>query len=160
MQRVLISILPLCFAAASPAAVLSSDLKVQNIDPKSDLVGVISGGNIRIDTKKKEVAMNLKREQLFSCLAIGICPPPPPAGPLKIELPLTRKGKDGCEATIYRAESAATTLEDAQRQIEIVDNSTNICKTFVALPAVEVRYIYTSDQTGLTESVFVGSGLR
>lgn len=95
----------------------------------------IQGGNIAIDFFDKQITLSL--QPAWHCPAGAMCAMVMPAA-VEYTLPVVETKIGSCQERIYIARHDARPVDGALTQITVVDNSTNFCEYFAAIPTTEV----------------------
>lgn len=93
----------------------------------------------------------------INCPAGQACIAVVPA-PVQVELPIARAYEDSCGSYHYEAATAQPIPGGTMEHIDVIDNTSNRCLTYVALPATEVLYSTTAAHPGFQGGVSRFSG--
>ena len=144
--------------------VKKSELTSFKIDEKLSISSrEVAYGSVTVNQTKNslQLLLGFKGPQ---CPKGRFCALPAMPAPFIVNLPLVDVSANGCHSTVYTAYRNAMPVDGAEETLTVIDNSTNTCKYFAAIPPVEVIYEadYFSRKDGRlvkTSSTFTGKPL-
>lgn len=95
------------------------------VDPKISWHDQVVGGDVKINYGLRKLLLTVRLKD----------------DDVKIELPIVSRSLTGCGSTVLRAFRDLRHVDGARQEIVLIDNTGMHCKTLIAVPATEIRYM-------------------